>query len=87
MGVCWMADPIRREVTKLAKLRDHMAAGEWQAAILLAAKFQQLGAAREAILSAREAYLRPAFQRQIGKDPGALKAAGRAALLRRFGRV
>ena len=72
---------------KVDILRNHMAAGEWRDAILLAAKFQRLGAEGPAILSAREAYLRPAFQQQVGKDPAALIAAGRAALLRRYGRV
>ncbi len=73
--------------TKLAQLRAHMAAGDWRAACLLAAKFQELGAARNAVLSAREAYLRPAFQQQIGRDPAALIAAGRAALCERYGNV
>jgi hypothetical protein len=73
--------------TKLAQLREHMAADDWQAAVLLAAKFGELGAARNAVLSAREAYLRPAFQKQLGRDPAALIAAGKAALIERYGDV
>lgn len=72
---------------KIEIVREMMAAGDWRGATLFAAKFPQLGARRAAILSAREAYLRPGFQRQIGKDPEALIEAGRAALLGRFGRV
>lgn len=73
--------------TKLSKLREMMAAEDWRGACLLAAKFQQLGAEKAAILSAREAYLRPGFQAQLGRDPAALINAGRAALLRRYGRA
>jgi hypothetical protein len=72
--------------TKLSQVQAFMAAGDYQAAILMAAKFGELGAQRGAILSAREAYLRPAFQKQIGKDPAALIAAGVAALNERFGK-
>lgn len=71
--------------TKLAQLRALMAAEEWRSAILLAAKFPRLGARRGAILDAREAYLRPAFQRELGKDPAALIAAGRRALAEAYG--
>lgn len=67
-------------LTKLDRLRGLVAAGDMRAAILLAAKFQSLGAERDAILSAREAYLRPSFQKQIGRDPSKLIAAGIAAL-------
>jgi hypothetical protein len=70
--------------TKISVLRDHMAAGDVRAAILLAAKFGDLGDHRGAILSAREAYLRPDFQRQIGRDPAVLIAAGRAAIRERY---
>lgn len=73
--------------TKLSLVRAEMAAGDWRAAVLRAAKFGELGGQRDAILSAREAYLRPDFQRQLGRDLDALKAAGRAALIERFGNV
>jgi len=71
-------------VTKLAQLQALMAAGDWDRAITFAARFQQLGDARNDILSAREALLRPDFQRQLGRDPVTLRAAGIAALQRRY---
>ena len=73
--------------TKLSKVQALMGAGDWREAVLMAAKFGELGAQRGAILSAREAYLRADFQRQIGKDPEALIAAGIAAMRERFGNV
>lgn len=72
--------------TKLSQLRALMAAGQWREAVLFAAKFPQLGEARNAVLSAREAYLRPAFQQELGRDCAALIAAGRAALEAQYGR-
>jgi len=71
-------------VTKLSKVRDAAQAGDWNRAILLAAKFQDLGTQRDAILSAREAINRPEFQRQLHRDPDALKTAGIAALKDRY---
>ncbi len=61
-----------------------MEAGRWREAILFAARFQDLGTQRDRILSAREAYNRPDFQREIGKDPTQLIAAGIAALNERY---
>jgi hypothetical protein len=57
---------------------------DWPRAITLAAKFPRLGDEQADIMRAREAVLRPAFQRQLGKDPEALVALGKAALLRRY---
>lgn len=74
-------------VTKLSQVQAYMRAGDYRAAVLMAAKFADLGDERGAILSAREAYLRPGFQKQIGRDPDALIAAGAAALKRRYGDV
>jgi hypothetical protein len=73
--------------TKLSQVRCHMRAGDYRAAILMAAKFADLGAEKTAILSAREAYLRPDFQRQLRRDPDHLIAAGCAAMNRRYGNV
>lgn len=73
--------------TKLSFVLAAMAAGDWRQAVLLAAKFQDLGDQKAAILSAREAYLRPDFQRQLGRDVAALQAAGKAALIERYGHV
>lgn len=71
-------------VAKIDTLRAHMAAGEWCAAIKLAASFGELGAERGPILSGREALLRPAFQKQLGREPAALIEAAKAALRRRY---
>jgi len=71
-------------VTKLSKVREAAASGDWNRAILLTAKFQDLGDQRDAILSAREAINRPNFQRQLHRDPEALKIAGIAAVKARY---
>ena len=73
--------------TKLSIVKAHMAQNEWDDALRLAAKFPQLGEERNAILSAHGAYTNPRFYTQIGKDIEQLKAAGRAALIHRFGNV
>ena len=70
--------------TKLSEVKEAAARGDWQRAILLAAKFGNLGEQRDAILSAREAINRPDFQRQIGRAPAQLIAEGVAALRQRY---
>jgi len=70
--------------TKLSKVKAAMDAGNWQEAIRLAAKFPQLGDHRGAILDAQMAYSNPRFLLQLKKDPEAVKAAGKAALLARY---
>jgi hypothetical protein len=72
-------------VKKIEILRAHMAAGEWQKALALAARFQQLGAHRDQIKRAHEAHTNARFYAQIGKDPAALIAEGIAALKARYG--
>jgi hypothetical protein len=67
------------------KIRAALEAGHFRAAILSAAKFQHLGDQRDRILSAREAYLRPDFQRALNKNPDALIADGIQALRERYG--
>jgi hypothetical protein len=67
------------------EIRALVEAGRLREAILRAAKFQDLGAHRDRILSAREAYQRPEFQTQIGKNPTALIEDGIAALRERYG--
>ena len=74
-----------RPATKLSRVKALMRDGDHAAAILLAAKFGRLGSERAAILGAREALLRPEFQRAIGRDPAALIAAGVAAIEARWG--
>ncbi len=70
---------------KIDQLRALMAAGEWRAAISMASKFPRNGEHAQAIARAQEAYMRPEFQRQIGRDPDALIEAGRKALEARYG--
>jgi hypothetical protein len=70
----------------LVELRALMACGEWRLAILRASAFPQIRpAARDRLLSAREAYLRPDFQRQLGRDPEELIQIGKQALLECYG--
>ena len=73
--------------TKLSKVRKAMAESRWGDAILMAAKFADLGNEAAEIMKAREGLLRPRFQRQIGRDPDILIEAGCAALRRRYGYV
>lgn len=65
-------------------LREHMAAGRWPEALRLAASWPRLGAETAAIRNGWEACARPAFQRQLGRDPVQQVAAGIAALQRRY---
>ena len=66
------------------EVRNLIDQGKFREAIRRAAKFQDLGEHRDRILSAREAYERPEFQRQIGKDPDALILDGIEALRERY---
>jgi hypothetical protein len=70
--------------TKLSKLKAAAAAGDWQMALRIAAKFPQLGDHGPAIKRAHEAIHSGAFYRQIGKDPEALIQAGIQALRERY---
>ena len=63
-----------------AELQALMSSGRWREAITMAARFQTLGIHKERILRAREAYQRPDFQRELGKDPEALILDGVEAL-------
>lgn len=65
-------------------LRSYMAAGDWRAALKLAASWPQLGEHREAIQRGWEAYARPDFQLQLGRNPTQLIAEGKAALVARY---
>lgn len=62
--------------TKIDRLREMTAQGDWDEAIKLAASFPRLGDQRKAITQAREAISRPEFQRQLGRDPAQLIEAG-----------
>lgn len=80
-----MTDERRAPPRKIDAIRAAMRAGEWEKAIGLAAKLPRLGRHKGAILGAREAVMRPEFQRQIGKNVAQLIAAGIDALRARFG--
>lgn len=79
------AIPLTQTATGRERVRAEMDAGNWREAILAAAKFPDLGDERDAILSGREAIVRPAFQRQLKRDPEALIEVAKAALRRRYG--
>jgi len=68
----------------LDALKALMRAKRWEDAILAAAKFPDLGEHAEAIQRGREAIMRPAFQRQLKRDPKAMIEAAKAALLERW---
>ncbi len=72
--------------TKLAKLKRAMAAKDWKAALGIASKFYDLGAARNAVLSARAAMLSPGIYRQMGRDPALVIEEGIRALVERYAR-
>lgn len=68
-------------VSKLDALKAAAAAGDWQRAVAIAARFPRLGAYRAAVLDAHCAYTNPRFMVQVGRDVGACIAAGRLALI------
>lgn len=70
---------------KLDAVVAAMRSGDWPRAISLAAKFPSLGDEKREIMQANEALKRPEFQRQLGRDPAQLIAAGQMALIRRYG--
>jgi hypothetical protein len=70
--------------TKLSILKAHAAAGEWQKAIAIAARFPDLGKERAAILDAHTAYTNPRWTAAMKRDAEADKASGRDALVRRY---
>lgn len=69
---------------KVDTLRAHMRAGDWDAALKLAASFPRLGDDRGTILSAKDAVVHPRFTAQLGRDPAAVRAAGIEALRARY---
>lgn len=72
-------------IPKIVQLRAAMSSDDWRQAVSIAAKFPRLGKARDAVLAAREAFERPEFQRQIGRDPAAIIEAGKIALRVQYG--
>ncbi len=77
----------RKMVPGISALREMMGAGKWQDAILCAAKWHDLGDEAAAIHRGREAIMRPAFQRQLKRDPARMIEEAKAALVRRYGNV
>ena len=72
--------------SNLKELQGHMVRGEWREATLMAASFARIPAfGRDRILSAREAYQRPEFQRQLGRSIEQLIEDGKAALVECYG--
>lgn len=72
-------------MTKLDTLKTAAAAGDWQTAFAIAARFPRLGAHRNAILDAHSAYTNPRFLIQIGRDVDACIEAGKLALVAAYG--
>lgn len=73
------------KMTKLDTLKTAAAAGDWQTAFSIAARFPRLGAHRNAILDAHSAYTNPRFLAQIGRDVNACIEAGKLALIAAYG--
>lgn len=71
---------------KLADVRHYMALEAWESAILAAARFPDLGDHAAAIHRGREAILRPAFQRQLRRDPAQMIEEAKEALRARWPR-
>lgn len=72
-------------VSKASKVRAAMAAGDWQEAIRIAARFPDLGEFKAVITRAHGCYTNPGFYQQLGFDCEAVKAEARAAMLARYG--
>lgn len=70
--------------TKLARLQSLMAAGDFKAALKLAASFPRLGDHDDAIRRGWAAASQSANYRQMGYDVDALIAAGVAAIRERW---
>ena len=74
----------RRSDTKLASIREAMAADDWEEALRIAARFQRLGEHGAAIRTARDALNNRRFYEQLGKDVDQLVEAGIVALKARY---
>jgi hypothetical protein len=70
--------------TKLSKLKQYMAAGDYRAALRLAASWGELGDHKETIQKGRAADVHPEFYLAIGENPVELVAAGIAAIRERY---
>lgn len=78
-------------ITKLHQLKVFMAAGDYRAALHLAASWGKRGLGSgpeaDAITQAWAAMANRSFYKQLGKDPDALVRAGLAAIRSRYGIV
>ena len=72
--------------SKIRRLKAAMQGGHWRLALRIAARFPRLGTYKTAIVRAHEAYSNARFYRQLGYDSEQLKAAGRRALIKRYGK-
>ena len=70
--------------TKLSKLQAAMDAGDWTAALRIAAKFPRLGEHKLAITQAWAALTNRATYEQMGHDVDSLVSAGVVALRSRY---
>jgi len=70
--------------SKLEKVRAAVAAEDWHAALRLAKELSSLGEDEATITRAWEALVRPAFLKQIKRDPDVALAEGVATLRKRF---
>lgn len=71
-------------VTALQRLKNLWAAGDYRAALKLAASWGQLGAHKGRITTGWAAVNNADFYRAIGRDPDALVADGLAAVAERY---
>jgi hypothetical protein len=69
---------------KISLLKAAAETGDWRRAISIAAKFARLGAHKERITRAHNAFEKPNFNKQIGKDPTSLVIDGVKALKERY---
>jgi hypothetical protein len=74
----------REREKKGERLARLVAAEDWRAALKLAASFANLGDDKDVLQRAWQALERPAFTRELGRDPEKLVQAGKEALRRRF---
>ena len=74
----------REPETQLARLKALMAAGDYRAALKLAAGWPRLGAHKAPIERGWAALTNPKFYEEIGKNPDTLVAAGIAAIRERY---
>lgn len=77
--------PTEGRGTKLSALKSHMAAGRYEKALGIAAKFPRLGEHKVRITRAWAAHTNPEFYRDIGQSPEELFQDGINAVRERYG--